>query len=76
MAVRIPRADDRPERDARFTLRSVTVTMAPPGCRRAEHPPDLGITMVLAEEVDPPSDQEPVSWMLLPTLSVTIPEEA
>lgn len=32
--------------------------------------------MVLAEEVDPPSDQEPVSWMLLPTLSVTIPEEA
>jgi hypothetical protein len=70
LTVRIPRADDRPERNAQFVLRALPVTLPPPAYRSAEHLPAIRVVAILAQEVEPPSGVEPVSWMLLTTLPV------
>jgi len=76
LSVRIPRGDDRPERVGRFTLRALPVTLQPPNQRRREALPTIGVTAVLAQEVEPPDGEEPISWLLLTTLSVTTFEQA
>jgi hypothetical protein len=76
LPVRIPRADDHPARTAQFVLRAIPVSIPPPAYRSAEHLPAIRVSAILAQEVEPPPDSEPVSWMLLSTLSVATYQQA
>src|SRR5207248_6336422 len=71
LEVQLPRANGRPGRLARLTLRYGTFAIAPPSThpRRAELKP-LPLTVVLAEEDNAPHGQPPVRWLLLTSLAV------
>ena len=74
--VKIPRADERPERAAILTLQTATVTLRIPPHRKKEklQPPTLNALLV--REESPPDGEQPIEWMLLTTLPITTPEEA
>ncbi len=74
--IRVPRQAERPARDATVALRATTVELAPPGYRRREALPTAQVTAILASEINPPADQEPVHWLLLATFPVTTAEQA
>lgn len=69
--VSLRRADDRRARQAVLTVRCAQIDLrAPHAARRHHELPTLRIWAVLAEELQPPPDQEPVSWLLLSTRPV------
>lgn len=74
--VKIPRADDRPERMALLTLQVATVTLRTPPHRKKENLQPPTLTALLVREESSPNDEEPIEWMLLTTLSVTAMEQA
>ena len=74
--IALPRKEDHPLRSAQLTGRVATVTMAPPAHRRAEHLPPVTITGVLARELDPPADTDPIEWLLLTTVPVATFDDA
>jgi hypothetical protein len=72
LRVKLPRAGGRPGRTAVLTLRYGTFAIEPP----CDHPrrrslAALPLTVVLAQEEDPPPGVKPVRWLLLSTLAVT-----
>src|SRR5207302_579524 len=71
VTVRLPRADGRPGRTATLTLRAGTFALAPPSThpQRAQLPP-LPLTVVQAQEENPPPGVKPVHWLLVSTLAV------
>ncbi len=71
VAVRVPRGDDRPARDATLALRFGTFRIEPPSTHpdRKDLPP-LALQAVEAVEPGPPAGQEPVRWLLLTTWPV------
>mgnify|MGYP005813894545 CR=1 FL=1 len=77
LLVEVPRADDRPTRQAKLELRWTTLTVLPPRnhFQRRELSP-IRLQFILAEERQPPADQEPVSWLLMTTLPVENLEDA
>lgn len=74
--VKIPRADNRPERMATLALQAATVTLRTPPHRKKEHLQSPTLNALLIREESPPDDEEPIEWMLLTTLHMTTPEEA
>jgi hypothetical protein len=38
--------------------------------------PDITVTALLATEIDPPADEDPLDWVLLTNLPVDTPEQA
>jgi len=74
--IKIPRADERKEREATLTLRSTTVTFRPPSHRKKENLPPITVNALLIQENDPPAGVKPVEWMLLTTLPVATLEDA
>lgn len=69
-AVPVPRAADRPARDAQLTLRWTPVTLQPPRHRASEHLPPIPVTALLVQEEAAPPGEEPIAWLLLTTLPV------
>jgi hypothetical protein len=69
--VPLPRAADRPARQARLTLRWAHVALQPPRHRAAEHLPPLPVDAVLVREEATPPGEAPVAWLLLTTVPVT-----
>jgi hypothetical protein len=67
----LPRADDRPARQARLSLRWAHVALEPPRHRAAEHLPPLPVDAVLVREEAAPPGEVPVEWLLLTTVPVT-----
>ncbi len=67
----------RSARSATMAVRSATVTLKPPQ-RPADQPrlPEVAVNVVWVREVNPPTDQEPVEWMLLTSLPVETFEQA
>jgi len=62
---------NRPPREIRLAMRVCTVRVKPP--THGVHDPGLQpvtLTAVLAEEIDPPEKQKPISWLLLTDLDV------
>ncbi len=55
---------------ARVCVRHCPVVLRPPLYRAAERLPTTAIWVVLAREEDPPTDQEPLRWLLLTTCPV------
>lgn len=69
--VPLPRADDRPAREARLTIRVAPVVLSPPRHHRQRTKlTPVALTAVLAEEAAPPPDVAPVCRLLLTTLPV------
>ncbi len=71
----LPKRDKQPGRRVVQALRAVRVTLKAP-YRTGKKLPDVGVTVILAKEENPPSGMEPVEWMLLTTRSVTTFDEA
>jgi len=72
----VPRGDDKPERTATVTLQSVTVSINPPRHRKKEKLPAPTVNALLIREFAPPTDIEPIEWLLLTTLPVSTFGEA
>jgi hypothetical protein len=72
----LPRADERPTREARLTLRYRRLTLPPPRYRAAEQLPPVTLDAVLVQEVDAPPGVEPIEWLLLTSVPVASVEAA
>ncbi len=60
-AVTVPRADQRPERQAMLALQVVTVEVAAPAGKRALG--SVTVTAILAREIGCPQNQAPLHWL-------------
>jgi hypothetical protein len=75
--VELPRADDRPSREATLEIRWATISILPPRNHYESRKfSPLSLQFILAEEVDAPSGQQPVCWLLATTLPVENIEDA
>lgn len=66
---------ERSARTVRQTVRTMEVTPRPP-YRKGKKLPEVTFRLVLAEEIDPPEGEEPISWLLLTSCPITTLEEA
>lgn len=71
-----PARPGQPEREVRQQLHAQRVQLRPPWRPRGSKLPAVELYAVLAVELEPPPDQEPVTWLLLTTLPVVTAEEA
>lgn len=76
VTVHVGRREDRPARTAHLTVRCRSVTLHPPKNRAAEKLGRVTLWAILAREESPPSDAEPVEWLLLTTLTIDSPQDA
>ncbi|ABW28848.1 IS4 family transposase [Acaryochloris marina] len=70
----LPKTKDRSARIAKLVVRCCLVQLQRPTRLADSHP--LQVYAVYATEVDPPEDEDPVSWMLLTSEAVTTMEMA
>ena len=73
--VAVPRADGRAARSACLTLRSARLTLRPP-YRKGKQLEPIAITIIRAQEENPPAGVEPLDWILLTNRSATTLDEA
>lgn len=72
MTVEVKRNPTRPSRTANLALRYTTVTLQPPQNRaKKEQLAPITLQAILVTEEDPPSEVEPIEWLLLTTLKIT-----
>ena len=74
--IKVPRADERPERETTLTLRAATVTLRPPRHRTKQKLAAPTLNALLIREQSPPEAIKPIEWMLLTTLPTTTFEQA
>jgi hypothetical protein len=68
----VKRNPTRTSRSAILTLRYRTITIAPPQNRpKTEQLAAITLQAILVTEVDPPSEIEPICWLLLTTLEIS-----
>jgi hypothetical protein len=71
----MPKTEQRKAQRIAQSLRAVLVTLKAPF--RAGHKlPDVEVTALLAQELDPPTGAEPIEWLLLTSLPVDTAEQA
>jgi len=70
----LPKTKDRSARSAKLSVRCCLVELQRPPRLASSQP--LQVYAVYATEVDPPEDEDPVSWMLLTSEEVTTVEMA
>lgn len=70
----LPNTKDRSARSAKLSVRCCLVELQRPPRLASSQP--LQVYAVYATEVDPPEDEDPVSWMLLTSEEVTTMEMA
>ena len=77
MEVEVGRQGDRPPRRALLEIRFVELSILPPhqGKRRIG-PKPIPVRVVLAQELDPPEQEEGICWWLLTTLPVISLDDA
>jgi len=73
-SIHLPRTKSRAAREAKLAIRFAAVTLCPPKSKPGLAP--LAVQMVLAQEVDPPTEVEPIDWALLTTIKVENFEQA
>ena len=74
--VKVPRNASRKSREISLTLRASKVTLRPPQKSNGEKLFPVEMTVILAQEENPPKDEEPIRWFLLTDLDVKTFEEA
>ena len=76
ITVEVKRNPTRPARKAALNIRYTTVTLQPPQNRaKKEQLAPLTLQALLVKEVDPPTEIEPITWLLLTTLEITSIED-
>ncbi len=68
------RRQPRQSREAEMEVRAARVTLRPPW-RRDRKLPEVTVNVVLVREVNPPTDDEPVEWLLLTSLPIDTAEQ-
>jgi hypothetical protein len=68
--LQVPRKPGKAPRTAQLEIRFACVKIKPPLSRHKEPLPTLSIWGILAHEIDPPAEEEPLEWLLLTTLPV------
>lgn len=74
LEVTVPRKKGKSERIAIVEIRFCSVTLQPP--KNKSNLPPITLNAIYVIEPSPPSDEEPLSWMLLTTLSISSVEDA
>ncbi len=69
--VAVPRRPGHPARVVTFAVRWQQVTLTPPPVSGRWHLPPVPLWVVRATEEDPPTDVEPLDWLLLTTVPIT-----
>jgi hypothetical protein len=72
----VPRSRKRAARQARLRVRFTRLSVFPPGPPQRRRGPAIPLHFVEAEEVDPPSGEKPIRWVLAVTAAVTTVEHA
>ena len=76
MTVEVKRNPTRPARKATLNISYTTVTLQPPQNRaKKEQLAPLTLQAILVKEVDPPTEIEPITWLLLTTFKITSIED-
>jgi transposase Tn5 family protein/transposase-like protein len=70
---KLPEGRGKKSRLVKQTVRVAKVTLKPSKHKR--NLPEISINAVLLEEIDPPKDEEAISWMFLTTLPINTIEE-
>ena len=68
--LKVPRRGPQAARDAPLALRLCPVTLGPPRHRQREGLPAVALWAVQVQAVDPPTDVQPIAWLLLTTGAV------
>jgi hypothetical protein len=76
LILQVPRRGPKPGHQARLALRFCPLTLCPPRHRKREGLPAVSLWAVQVAEVDPPTDVEPIAWLLLTTVAVHTVEDA
>jgi len=71
----MPKSEQRKAQRIAQSLRAARVTLKAPS-RTGHKLPDVEVTALLAQELDPPAGAEPIAWLLLTSLPVDTPEQA
>jgi hypothetical protein len=75
--VAVPRADDRPARQAELTVRVAAVDVQPPrNAKQRSKLPAVPVWVIEAREEQPPAGAEAIHWRLLSTEAIDTWEEA
>jgi hypothetical protein len=74
--IKVPRKDKQPARQAELTIRFAEVKLKSPARRSKKKAKVIRVWAVLAEEKNPPTNVEPICWLLVTTLAVTTLEDA
>ena len=72
--IELPKNHKRKKRTATLTIRFYPVELRSP--QRLKETESFNIYAVYAEEINPPSDEEAISWMLLTTENVVTNSDA
>lgn len=76
LTLKVPRHGDQPARQASLSLRFRPVTLRPPKHRADENLPTVNVWAVWVVEVNPPPGANPLDWLLLTTIPLTLAEQA
>jgi hypothetical protein len=76
LRLQVPSRGAQPGRQATLALRFCPVTLCPPRHRKAEGLPCVTLWAVQVREIAPPSDAQPIEWLLLTTVAVQTAEDA
>lgn len=76
VTITVPRKKGKPSREATLSIRHSNISLMPPKHRASERLNPVTVWAVYANEDNPPSGEEPVSWMLITTIPVSSFEEA
>ena len=74
--IELERNPERPARRATLTLRAMQVTMEAPRHHPTPVCPSVTLNVVLVEEATPPTEGNPIRWLLLTTLAIDTFEQA
>jgi hypothetical protein len=69
------RSRDRKARIAELEIRKATIELCRPSHVDRRLPATLTVHVVLCEEVNPPADEEPISWLLATTLPLATDQD-
>lgn len=70
----LPSTHSRKRKPVTQCLKAVRVTLRQP--RNKKHLPPVEVTVLMAQELNPPEGEEPITWMLMTNLMVTTSEQA
>jgi hypothetical protein len=76
LLLQVPRRGPQPGREATLARRFCPLTLCPPRHRKSEGLPRVALWAVQVREIEPPTDVQPIEWLLLTTVAVRTVDDA